>query len=42
MNWCKLDPSGLKSASIWMEGFGQFENIDLDVLELLIEKEMLT
>ena len=42
VNWCKLDPSGLKSASIWMEGFGQFENIDLDALEFLIDKEMLT
>ena len=22
--WCKLEPDGLRSASIWMQGFGQF------------------
>ena len=34
MKWCKLDPLGMKMASIWMEGFGQFENVDLEALEL--------
>ena len=40
MKWCKLDPLGMKMASIWMEGFGQFENVDLEVLELFIKTEL--
>ncbi len=40
MKWCKLDPLGMKMASIWMEGFGQFENIDLEALELFIKTEL--
>jgi|TARA_B110001454_G_C12675893_1_gene415831 DNA-binding transcriptional ArsR family regulator len=40
MKWCKLDPLGMKIASIWMEGFGQFENIDLEALELFIKTEL--
>jgi DNA-binding transcriptional ArsR family regulator len=34
--WCKLDPDGLREASVWMQGFGQFEAPDLDALEGLI------
>jgi len=40
MKWCKLDPLGMKMASIWMEGFGQFENVDLEALELFIKTEL--
>lgn len=35
--WCKLDPSGLRAASVWMQGFGQFETIDLDAFEAFLE-----
>lgn len=35
--WCKLDPSGLRAASVWMQGFGQFETIDLDAFETFLE-----
>lgn len=31
--WCKLEPEGLRSASVWMQGFGQFEPVDLDDFE---------
>ncbi|WJS86185.1 metalloregulator ArsR/SmtB family transcription factor [Paracoccus sp. TOH] len=31
--WCKLEPDGLRSASVWMQGFGQFEPVDLDDFE---------
>jgi len=24
VTWCKLDPAGMRSASVWMQGFGQF------------------
>ena len=40
MKWCKLDPLGMKIASIWMEGFGQFENVGLEALELFIKTEL--
>ncbi|MEF3048610.1 ArsR/SmtB family transcription factor [Pseudotabrizicola sp. L79] len=37
--WCKLDPDALKEASVWMQGFGQFDPVDLDDFErfLLVE-----
>lgn len=31
--WCKLEPDGLRAASVWMQGFGQFEPVDLDDFE---------
>lgn len=31
--WCKLEPGALRAASVWMQGFGQFEPLDLDRLE---------
>lgn len=34
--WCKLEPGALRAASVWMQGFGQFEPLDLDRLELWI------
>lgn len=34
--WCKLEPDALRDASVWMQGFGQFEGADLDALESLI------
>jgi DNA-binding transcriptional ArsR family regulator len=40
VKWCKLDPLGMKIASIWMEGFGQFENVDLEALERFITTEL--
>ena len=38
--WCKLDPDGLRAASIWMQGFGQFEPVDLDAFERFLEGEL--
>jgi DNA-binding transcriptional ArsR family regulator len=37
--WCKLAPETLKSASIWMEGFGQFEAVNLDQFERFLQSE---
>ena len=25
VKWCKLEPDALRDASVWMQGFGQFE-----------------
>lgn len=38
--WCKLEPGAMKDASIWMQGFGQFEPIDLDAFETFLRTEL--
>ncbi len=38
--WCKLDPEGLRAASVWMQGFGQFEPVDLDDFERFLMTEL--
>ena len=40
VKWCKLDPGALKSASVWMQGFGQFEPVDLDAFVRFLEHEL--
>ncbi len=40
VKWCKLDPDAMKSASVWMQGFGQFEPVDMDGLERFLESEL--
>jgi DNA-binding transcriptional ArsR family regulator len=34
--WCKLEPD----ASIWMQGFGQFEAVNLDAFERFLAREL--
>ncbi|MDQ7263419.1 metalloregulator ArsR/SmtB family transcription factor [Paracoccus sp. PS-1] len=38
--WCKLEPDGLRSASVWMQGFGQFEPVDLDDFERFLRQSL--
>jgi DNA-binding transcriptional ArsR family regulator len=38
--WCKLDPDAMRAASIWMQGFGQFDPVDLDDFERFLETEL--
>ena len=40
INWCKLEPDAMRNASVWMQGFGQFEPIDLDAFERFLESEL--
>ena len=40
VTWCKLDPDALKPASVWMQGFGQFDPVDLDAFEAFLETEL--
>ena len=40
VKWCKLDPDALKAASVWMQGFGQFEPVNLDAFERFLEAEL--
>jgi DNA-binding transcriptional ArsR family regulator len=40
VKWCKLDPDALRGASVWMQGFGQFDPVDLDAFERFLETEL--
>ncbi len=40
VKWCKLDPDAMRRASVWMQGFGQFEDMDLDAFERFLETEL--
>ncbi|MCQ0969614.1 metalloregulator ArsR/SmtB family transcription factor [Paracoccus sp. TK19116] len=40
ITWCKLDPDGMRAASVWMQGFGQFDPVDLDDFERFLEREI--
>ncbi|SIO42848.1 transcriptional regulator, ArsR family [Rhodovulum sp. ES.010] len=40
VKWCKLEPDALRDASIWMQGFGQFEAVNLDAFERFLEVEL--
>lgn len=40
VKWCKLEPDALKQASVWMQGFGQFEPVNLDAFERFLASEL--
>ncbi len=40
VKWCKLEPDALRAASVWMQGFGQFDPVDLDALERFLDGEL--
>ena len=40
VKWCKLEPDAMKAASVWMQGFGQFEPVNLDAFERFLEVEL--
>jgi len=40
VKWCKLEPDAMREASIWMQGFGQFERLDLDAFERFLQAEL--
>ncbi len=39
VKWCKLEPDALREASVWMQGFGQMEQLDLDAFEKFLTLE---
>ncbi len=41
VKWCKLEPDALKEPSVWMQGFGQFEPVNLEDFERFLESELL-
>ena len=40
VKWCKLEPGALRAASVWMQGFGQFEPVDLDAFESYLAADL--
>ena len=40
VKWCKLDPDAMRRASVWMQGFGQFEPVNLDAFERFLAAEI--
>lgn len=40
VKWCKLEPDALREASVWMQGFGQMEGVDLDAFERFLSQEL--
>jgi DNA-binding transcriptional ArsR family regulator len=40
VKWCKLEPAAMKDVSIWIEGFGQFEAVNLDAFERFLSSEL--
>ncbi|MDO5630466.1 MAG: metalloregulator ArsR/SmtB family transcription factor [Paracoccus sp. (in: a-proteobacteria)] len=40
ITWCKLDPDGMRAASVWMQGFGQFDPVDLDDFERFLAAQL--
>ncbi|WP_372841839.1 ArsR/SmtB family transcription factor [Phaeovulum sp.] len=40
LKWCKLEPAAMRAATTWMQGFGQFEPLDLDDFERFLQTEL--
>ena len=40
VKWCKLEPDALRDGSVWMQGFGQFEPVNLDDFERFLESTL--
>lgn len=40
VKWCKLEPDAMRAASVWMQGFGQFEPVHLDAFERFLAAEL--
>lgn len=40
VTWCRLEPDGLRPAAVWMQGFGQFEPVDLEAFEAFLAAEL--
>ena len=40
VRWCRLEPDSLRAASVWMQGFGQFDPVDLDAFERFLAVEL--
>lgn len=37
--WCKLEPDRLRAASVWMQGFGQINLMEMDAFEAFLDQD---
>ena len=42
VKWCKLETEAFRTASIWMQSFGQFEAVNLDAFERFLDSECIS
>ena len=40
VKWCKLEPDAMRAATIWIQGFGQFDPLDFDAFERFLAAEL--
>jgi len=40
VKWCRIEENALREASVWMQGFGHFEAVNLDDFERFLEQEL--
>ena len=40
VKWCKLEPDAMRAATVWIQGFGQFEPVNLDAFERFLLSEL--
>jgi DNA-binding transcriptional ArsR family regulator len=38
--WCKLEPDALREATVWIQGFGLFDPLDLDAFERFLASDL--
>ena len=38
--WCKLEPDAMRAATVWIQGFGQFDPLDFDAFERFLAEEL--
>ena len=39
VTWCRLEPDALRGASVWMQGLGLFEPVELNAFERFLAAE---
>lgn len=39
VKWCKLEPAAMRAATVWIQGFGLFEPVNLDAFEKFLQAE---
>lgn len=42
VKWCKLEPDAMRAATVWIQGFGQFEPVNLEAFERFLAAEGLS
>ncbi len=40
VKWCKLEPDAMRAATVWIQGFGQFDPVDFDAFERFLAAEL--